>query len=182
MLLSDSTIPDCDGGTSSSFSDSRLLMILQRVGGGWCELSKFLKDHFAHLADQLPEMPVLGSKEQKWINASTVTKNTDDHDSLGELPELAHPRPPVTPEPKHPSPSVYLLTPNGASPRAVHSSGSPGSPLAPLQFIRKAEDSPKRPSTPPPHRLSKSTTTRTPARVVSATLTPAKNINPHWRL
>lgn len=153
--------------------------VMVRVGGGWCELSKFLKDHFAHLVEQLPEMPILGSKEQKWISASTVTKNNDD--ILEELPSLDRPRPPVTPEPKRPSPTVFLHTPNGTSPRAVHSSGSPGSPLAPLQFIRKAEESPHRSSTPPPHRLSKSTTTRTPARVVSASLTPAK-INSHWRL
>ena len=181
MLLSDSEVPDGNGGASGWLSKWRLLILSQRVGGGWCELSKFLRDHFAHLVDQLPEMPVLGSKEQEWISAATVNKGADDSDSLGPLSSLAL-RPPVTPEPKHLSPSVYLHTPNGTSPRAVHSAGSPGSPLAPLQFIRKAEDSPKRPSTPPPHRLSKSTTTRASARVVSATLTPAKQNNPHWRL
>ncbi|CCA73128.1 related to putative cytoplasmic structural protein [Serendipita indica DSM 11827] len=152
--------------------------VMVRVGGGWCELSKFLKDHFAHLLDQIPDAPSLGSKEQKWISSATL--NTTTEEPLLELPILQGPRPPKTPEPRRPSGAVVVLhTPNGTSPRSLHSSGSPGSPLAPLQFIRKAEESPHRSgTTPPPHRLSKSTTSRTPARIVSTT--PVKP--PTWRM
>ncbi|KAG8831646.1 hypothetical protein FRC18_006232 [Serendipita sp. 400] len=39
--------------------------VMVRVGGGWCELSKFLKDHFAHLVEQMPEAPNFGSKEER---------------------------------------------------------------------------------------------------------------------
>jgi hypothetical protein len=140
-------------------------------------LGKFLRDHFAHLSDQILEPPQLGSIEEKWISSRTVSIAKDSHPT--ELPELPQPNgPPRTPEPKARGPTVILHTPSGASPHSLNSGGSPGSPLTPLQFIRKAEDSPKRTptskraaedspkntTTPLPHRLSKSTNARTPAR------------------
>ncbi|CAG8688476.1 4527_t:CDS:2, partial [Acaulospora colombiana] len=134
--------------------------VMVRVGGGWCELSKFLRDHFAHLVEQIPEAPSMGTKDIKWISSSTLGGNKDGEQSSNPF-EIGPPR---TPEPKGPLPAVLLHTPSGTSPRSVHSSGSPGSPLAPLQFIRKAEESPIRSST-PTHRLAKSTTARTPSRV-----------------
>jgi hypothetical protein len=144
------------------------------VGGGWCELSKFLRDHFAHLLEEIPEVPSMGTKDVKWISSLTLNGNKDGENSSEPL-NLSATRPPMTPEPKFPLPAVLLHTPSGTSPRSVHSSGSPGSPLAPLQFIRKAEESPIRSST--PSRLSKSTSARTPSRVVSSS---AKH--PLWRL
>ncbi|KAG8811759.1 hypothetical protein FRC17_002334, partial [Serendipita sp. 399] len=144
--------------------------VMVRVGGGWCELSKFLRDHFAHLLDQIPEAPNFGSREERWISSATLsTSQGARHEPLPELPDFSSSR--LTPEPKHPSPALLLHSPSGASPRSVHSTDSPNSPLTPLQFIRKAEGSPKQPTTPTPHRLSKSTTTRTPARVVSSSST-----------
>lgn len=136
-------------------------------------MSKFLKDHFSHLIEQLPEVSSIGSKEQKWISSSTL--NTTTEEPLPLLPALLNLGPPKTPEPKRTSPAVLLHTPSGTSPRSVHSSNSSTSPLAPLHFIRRAEDSPKRSPTP----LSKSTNSRTPIRVISST-TPAKGS--HWRL
>ncbi|PVG03610.1 hypothetical protein CPB86DRAFT_748944 [Serendipita vermifera] len=148
--------------------------VMVRVGGGWCELSKFLRDHFAHLVEQIPEAPSLGTKEMKWISSSTLGGNKDGEQSSN--PFVVNGGPPRTPEPKGPLPAVLLHTPSGTSPRSVHSSGSPGSPLAPLQFIRKAEESPIRSST-PTHRLAKSTNARTPSRIVSSS-----SKHPQWRL
>jgi hypothetical protein len=120
---------------------SRTVMV--RVGGGWTELSKFIKDHFADLFHLIPESPPrLGTQEEKWINSTTLL----------EAPEITEtpPPPPRTPEPKFPFlPSFSLSTPSGQSPRSIKSA-SPGSPLVPLQFIRRADLDPSlaRPSTP----------------------------------
>ncbi|TCD70502.1 hypothetical protein EIP91_003263 [Steccherinum ochraceum] len=49
--------------------------VMVRVGGGWAELSKFIKDHFADAFRLLPESPPrLGSREEKWINSSTLSQ------------------------------------------------------------------------------------------------------------
>lgn len=82
-----------------------------------------------------PESPQLssfrfGSREEKWINSAT----------LFEAPEIATSSPsPRTPEPSGPFlPAFTLSTPSARSPYAVRSSPSTGSPLAPLQFMRRA--------------------------------------------
>ncbi|KAJ7781519.1 hypothetical protein B0H16DRAFT_1498672 [Mycena metata] len=90
--------------------------VMVRVGGGWTELSKFIKDHFADTGG-----------EAKWITAEPQTP----------------PRSPRTPEPH-------------------------GSPLTPLQFMRRAEpDAPllASPSKPSSHHRARTTSTiNTPAR------------------
>ncbi|KAG6837999.1 hypothetical protein H0H93_008393 [Arthromyces matolae] len=121
--------------------------VMVRVGGGWSELSKFIRDHFADSFRLLPDSPPrLGTSEEKWISSTTLL---EAHTEVGSPPV-----PPRTPEPALPFiPSFSLSTPNGKSPRSLHSpNNSPstkGSPLTPLQFIRRADmDNSLRPGTP----------------------------------
>ncbi|KAI0035685.1 hypothetical protein K488DRAFT_23218, partial [Vararia minispora EC-137] len=116
--------------------------VMVRVGGGWQELSKFIQTHFADSFRLLPDTTMsFGSREEKWISSAT----------LMEAPEIvaSPPRPPKTPEPSG-IPSFALSTPSGRSPHSIKSSPSSGSPLTPLQFMRRADmDSiGARPSTP----------------------------------
>ncbi|KAH7887982.1 hypothetical protein F5I97DRAFT_1864642 [Phlebopus sp. FC_14] len=110
--------------------------VMVRVGGGWQELSKFIKDHFADMFRIMPpespqrfSSPRAGPREEKWISSAT----------LFEAPEIIT-SPPRTPEP-HGSflPSFTLSTPDAHSPHSVKSTPSSGSPLAPLQFMRRAD-------------------------------------------
>ncbi|KAH9894215.1 hypothetical protein C8Q73DRAFT_694913 [Cubamyces lactineus] len=125
--------------------------VMVRVGGGWSELSKFIKDHFADAFRLLPDTspPRLASREEKWISST----------SLAQAAEImTPPMPPRTPEPKDGFiPSFALSTPNGTSPKSIKGSPSSGSPLHALQFIRRAERDPAsyRPET--PTRSSRST-------------------------
>ncbi|KIP09886.1 hypothetical protein PHLGIDRAFT_296788 [Phlebiopsis gigantea 11061_1 CR5-6] len=107
--------------------------VMVRVGGGWAELSKFIKEHFADAFRVLPESPPrMGAREEKWISSATLQQS-----SIQEV--LSPPLHPSTPEP-HGShiPSFALSTPTGTSPKSIKSS-SPGSPLQPIQFIRRAD-------------------------------------------
>ncbi|TBU42137.1 hypothetical protein BD309DRAFT_866914 [Dichomitus squalens] len=135
--------------------------VMVRVGGGWQELSRFIKDHFADafrlLQDTSP--PRLASREEKWINSST----------LAQAAEAISPMvPPKTPEPQGPYlPSFALSTPSGKSPQSLKTTPSPGSPLHALQFIRRAEmgDLSYRPETPTRStRSGTSSVLHTPAR------------------
>ncbi|KAF9490531.1 hypothetical protein BDN71DRAFT_1454139 [Pleurotus eryngii] len=118
--------------------------VMVRVGGGWAELSKFIRDHCAESFRLMPESPPRpGAGEERWINSA----------SLLEAAEVTSPPlPPRTPEPRFPFvPTFALSTPTSKSPQSVKSSPSTkGSPLTPLQFIRRAEpDAPLlRPMTP----------------------------------
>lgn len=107
--------------------------VMVRVGGGWTELSKFIQDHFAESFRIAPESPPrFGSSQgEKWISSATLL----------ESQESENPAPPRTPEPTHPFlPSFSLVTPSGQSPHSLKSSPSTkGSPLTPLQFMRRAE-------------------------------------------
>ncbi|KAG6903352.1 hypothetical protein C0995_013105 [Termitomyces sp. Mi166 len=143
--------------------------VMVRVGGGWSELSKFIRDHFADSFCLLPESPPrFGSSEEKWISSSTLVETP------AEI--ITPPVPPRTPEPTVPfMPSFSISTPNGKSPRSLHSaSNSPstkGSPLTPLQFIRRADvDSILRPGTP-----SKPPTTLIPRGAMTQTHTLTRN-------
>ncbi|KIJ19988.1 hypothetical protein PAXINDRAFT_166167 [Paxillus involutus ATCC 200175] len=146
--------------------------VMVRVGGGWQELSKFIKDHFADLfrimpADSSPHLgsprfgsPRFGSREETWISSAT----------LFEAPEIiTSPPPPRTPEPRGPFvPSFTLSTPSAHSPLSVKSTPTSGSPLAPLQFMRRANPDgppirPVTPSKPPTHR-PRTSIPSTPAR------------------
>ncbi|KAI0643758.1 hypothetical protein C8Q79DRAFT_153114 [Trametes meyenii] len=140
--------------------------VMVRVGGGWSELSRFIKDHFADAFRLLPDAspPRIGAREEKWISSATLAQ-------AGEL--MTPPMPPRTPEPKEGYiPSFALSTPNGTSPKSLKGSPSPGSPLRALQFIRRAErDTPSyRPET--PTRSSRS-------GITSVLNTPARQ--PAWR-
>ncbi|KAI6122726.1 hypothetical protein EV401DRAFT_1949619 [Pisolithus croceorrhizus] len=139
--------------------------VMVRVGGGWQELSKFIKDHFADVFRIMPPespsrfgSPRFGSREEKWISSATLL----------EAPEIIT-SPPRTPEPRtNLIPSFILSTPSGNSPHSVKSTPSSGSPLAPLQFLRRAvPDStsirPVTPSKPPTHH-PRSSIPNTPAR------------------
>ncbi|KAJ4472220.1 hypothetical protein J3R30DRAFT_3298867 [Lentinula aciculospora] len=109
--------------------------VMVRVGGGWAELSKFIRDHFADsfrllAASDSPGMHASG--EERWISSATL---------LEEREQNTPPGPPRTPEPKGPLlPSFSLSTPSGHSPQSLMSTPSTkGSPLTPLQFMRRAD-------------------------------------------
>ncbi|KII95825.1 hypothetical protein PLICRDRAFT_129845 [Plicaturopsis crispa FD-325 SS-3] len=145
--------------------------VMVRVGGGWSELSKFIKDHFA---DQFrlvtdPQSPSrMGTREEKWISSATLLE-------APEIIENPH-TPPRTPEPTG-LPSFVLSTPSGQSPRSLRSTPSTGSPLTPLQFMRRAEDAPgMRPVTP-----SRSPRPHSRARSPPVPSTPSRSINAIWR-
>ncbi|KAJ3766372.1 hypothetical protein FB446DRAFT_849723 [Lentinula raphanica] len=140
--------------------------VMVRVGGGWSELSKFIRDHFADsfrllAASDSPGMHASG--EERWISSATL---------LEEREQNSPPGPPKTPEPRGPLiPSFAISTPSGRSPQSLMSTPSTkGSPLTPLQFMRRADpDAPalffNRPETPTksPSR-ARTTTAHTPAR------------------
>ncbi|KAF9452205.1 hypothetical protein P691DRAFT_805390 [Macrolepiota fuliginosa MF-IS2] len=118
--------------------------VMVRVGGGWQELSKFIKDHFADSFRLLSESPPHpGGPEERWISSTTLLEAAEIITSTTTM-KSPPPEPPRTPEPRMPFvPSFSLLTPSGHSPRSIGSIGSSpstkGSPLTPLQFIRRAE-------------------------------------------
>ncbi|KAJ7688472.1 hypothetical protein B0H17DRAFT_1068866 [Mycena rosella] len=144
--------------------------VMVRVGGGWTELSKFIKDHFAdsfRLFEDSPPRP--GAGEVKWISSATLLEAAE--------PDTP-PRSPRTPESHNSSlPSFSLSTPTGNSPQSLKSSPSnKGSPLTPLQFIRRAD-----PDAVPLHSISPSKPTshlrtQTTSSTTRTTLsTPARN-------
>ncbi|KAH9918116.1 uncharacterized protein B0H18DRAFT_1214275 [Fomitopsis serialis] len=129
--------------------------VMVRVGGGWSELSKFIKDHFADAFRFLPESPRLGSREEKWINSTSLSQAAI---------LMTPPNPPKTPEPNEPFiPSFSLSSPSGASPKSIKTTSSPGSPLTPLQFLRRAEMT-SRPDTPSKVTRPGAPMSNTPAR------------------
>lgn len=104
--------------------------VMVRVGGGWSELSRFIKDHFADAFRILPESPRLGSREEKWISSATLSQ-------AAESIALSNPKTPEVAS-SH-LPSFALSTPSGTSPKSIKTVSSPGSPLTPLQFLRRAD-------------------------------------------
>ncbi|GJE84717.1 hypothetical protein PsYK624_007930 [Phanerochaete sordida] len=138
--------------------------VMVRVGGGWTELSKFIKEHFADAFRLVPDSPrrPVPSAEEKWISSATLQQQSIQ-EILNTPP--SHPR---TPEPSSSYiPSFALSTP-GTSPKSTKSS-SPGSPLQPIQFIRRADrDSP----------LLRADTPTRPPRPTSVANTPKP---PVWR-
>ncbi|CAA7260213.1 unnamed protein product [Cyclocybe aegerita] len=138
--------------------------VMVRVGGGWQELSKFIKSHFAESFRIAPESPPrLG--EEKWISSATLLGVQES----GSSP----PAPPRTPEPTVPFvPTFSFMSPGGLSPQSLKSGSSPSakgsSPLTPLQFIRRAEPDlsllrPPTPSKTPARSHLSNTPTRAPA-------------------
>ena len=95
---------------------------------------RFIKDHFADLFRLIPESPPrtgTGTKEEKWISASTL-HNTNVNEHLEKSPDSVV---------KH-LPSFALSTPDGSFSQALPSTPSIGAPLTPLQFMRRAERDP----------------------------------------
>ncbi|KAL5527398.1 hypothetical protein ACEPAG_6189 [Sanghuangporus baumii] len=121
------------GGNEPKLCFCRILRsqtVMVRVGGGWTELSKFIKGHFADLFRLLPETPPRpgsASKEQRWINATSL-RNAERDASLTKSPG--------SPDSSGRNvPSFAISTPDG-----TQRTGSPGSsPLTPFQFIRRAD-------------------------------------------
>lgn len=141
--------------------------VMVRVGGGWVELSKFIKNHFVNLYRLMPEPATVQKppQEEKWISSATLLQ-------AGETAVEEGWKPPKTPEPRTPHmPSFSLSTPNGTSPRSIPSSG--GSPLTPLQFMRRAEE----------HLvLPPATPGRSPSRMKkTAPSVPSTPARPVWR-
>ncbi|QRV73026.1 hypothetical protein RhiJN_01040 [Ceratobasidium sp. AG-Ba] len=119
--------------------------VMVRVGGGWVELSKFIKDHFAHLFRLLPVTTpphVPQDEGPRWISSTTLQE--DNEDTPTKPPRQFIPKP-TTPEPRRapsrasPSPVPSFRTPTGISPQGGTSS-SHSSPLTPIQFMRRADD------------------------------------------
>ncbi|KAK4689278.1 hypothetical protein P7C73_g815, partial [Tremellales sp. Uapishka_1] len=114
---------------------SRTVMV--RVGGGWVELSKFLLDHFADMLGQ-------------WQTPLDDQTTTTPYNSHLPVPITSTSLAAVTPM-KSSTPTSDFLSPhpessttNRSRRRSSLSPGvsSPGSPLVPLHFIKKASDSP----------------------------------------
>ena len=119
---------------------------------------RFIRNHFADSFRLMTEgSPGSASgREEKWISSSTLLETPEETRTPLD--------PPRTPEPKE-LPSFAFTTPSGRSPLSVKSSPSTaGSPLTPLQFMRRAEHEPifLRPETP-----SKPATHRTPLHTPS---------------
>lgn len=133
--------------------------VMVRVGGGWSELSKFIKEHFADAFRLVPDSPrrPVPSAEEKWISSATLQQQ-----SIQEILRTppSHPR---TPEPSGSfTPSFALSSSSGASPKSMKSS-SPGSPLQPIQFIRRLDrDSPLLRTDTPTNPLRPSSVAHTP--------------------
>ncbi|KAK0206318.1 hypothetical protein DFS33DRAFT_578831 [Desarmillaria ectypa] len=126
--------------------------VMVRVGGGWTELSKFIRSHFADSFRLLTESPPpMGHREEKWISSATLLE-APELAEVGNETVFSPPLPPRTPEPHNSFlPSFALSTPSGKSPHSIKSTpSSKGSPLTPLQFMRRAdpETSYLRPTTP----------------------------------
>ncbi|KAK7049694.1 hypothetical protein VNI00_005725 [Paramarasmius palmivorus] len=137
--------------------------VMVRVGGGWQELSKFIRNHFADSFRLLSEPPnaQLPSREEKWISSA----------SLIEAAVNSPPRPPRTPEPGgSPSylPAFALSSPSGTPRSLLSTPSTKGSPLTPLQFMRRADPEVPflRPETPtkPPNSRGRTTVPTTPVR------------------
>ncbi|ESK97436.1 growth arrest-specific 2-like [Moniliophthora roreri MCA 2997] len=138
--------------------------VMVRVGGGWQELSKFITNHFADSFRLLSEASTaqLPSREEKWISSATLLE------AVANSP----PRAPRTPEPNgSPSylPAFALSTPSGTPRSLLSTPSTKGSPLTPLQFMRRAEPEapflrPETPSKPPNSRGRTTTVPSTPVR------------------
>ncbi|KLO15894.1 hypothetical protein SCHPADRAFT_901991 [Schizopora paradoxa] len=128
------------GGSEPKLCFCRILRsqtVMVRVGGGWAELSKFIKDHFADLFRLMPESPPRpGTRDEKWISSSSLRRTSEEH-TTPEKRSTRSPEPPVPP-----LPAFAISTPDGSSNQAMLSTSSVGSPLTPLQFMRRADAEP----------------------------------------
>ncbi|CAE6369587.1 unnamed protein product [Rhizoctonia solani] len=102
--------------------------VMVRVGGGWVELSKFIKDHFADLFRLLPATvtsppQALQENGPKWISSGTLLEDSDQTPTRRPRSAMAKPG---TPEPKRApsraSPSPGIGAPTFKTP-PVHAPG-----------------------------------------------------------
>ncbi|EJU06464.1 hypothetical protein DACRYDRAFT_113167 [Dacryopinax primogenitus] len=114
--------------------------VMVRVGGGWMELSKFIRGHFAELFRILPPGPLTPPIKEPWISSATLLKAAGSPLQAAGSP-LASPVDPSSPfsDPKTPSPA-HAGDLSNSSLFSLASSSSPGSPLASIQFLRKADE------------------------------------------
>lgn len=120
-------------------------------------IHRFIRDHFADAFRILPESPRLGSRDEMWISSASLSQAT-----ILMTPPIA----PKTPEPRDAFiPSFALSTPGGTSPKSIKTNSSSGSPLTPLQFLRRADvDVSSRPETPSKTRPGISSVLSSPIR------------------
>lgn len=120
-------------------------------------VDRFIRDHFADAFRILPESPRLGSRDEMWINSTSLSQAAI---------LMTPPNAPKTPEPRDAFiPSFALSTPGGTSPKSIRTGSSPGSPLTPLQFLRRADiDMSSRPETPSKTRPGISSVLSSPVR------------------
>ena len=91
--------------------------------------NRFIKDHFADLFRMIPESPNTGTKKEKWISASTLKIEGPSLDSPGSpVPFL---------------PSFAISTPDGSLTQPFQANLSVGSPLTPMQFLRRVDEPPE---------------------------------------
>ncbi|CAE6487137.1 unnamed protein product [Rhizoctonia solani] len=134
--------------------------VMVRVGGGWVELSKFIKDHFSDLFSLLPAVSPPQNEGPKWISSATLLEDFDQTPTRrprSALGKPGTPEPRRTPSRASPSPGINaptFQTPPGISPNAGTGS-SHSSPLMPIQFMRRVED--QGPRVRPTSPLSRST-------------------------
>lgn len=144
---------------------------------------RFIKTHYADIFRLLPESPTRQAhKEEKWISSATLLEAPENDENVEAVPE-----PPGTPEPILPFvPSFSISTPSGQSPKSLKTTPSTGSPLTPLQFMRRADADapillPVTPSKPPSNINQRARTTpNTPAHPPlvqpHALLTPSHHV------
>jgi len=124
--------------------------VMVRVGGGWSELSRFIKDHFSDVEVAIESS--LFTKDEKWISAASLKRGSVDGQSRPGTPTDALPS----------MPSVVISTPeNKRSPRSVDATEQ-SPPLTGIQFMRKV-DSPE---------------LRLPSIMQTPMKTPSKSRNP----
>jgi len=118
-------------------------MVMVRVGGGWVELSKFIRDHFSHMfrVGSVSPTAIKRQTEEKWVNSITLLENMKEEEKT-----------PPKDRPSTPSRLPVLLTPSSRSPPGGTTNTSP---LTPLQYIRKVGVEPPPNPNPPPLRAPK---------------------------
>ena|SRR6266576_5038255 len=93
----------------------------------------------------MPDTDVLPHKvesKEKWISSATLLESENKENQPDSLIPLIPPKPPSTPEPSSSGhiPTFSITTPTGRSPQSASSpSTKSGSPLTPMQFIRRAD-------------------------------------------
>ncbi|CAE7226528.1 unnamed protein product [Rhizoctonia solani] len=105
--------------------------VMVRVGGGWVELSKFIKDHFADLFRLLPVASPPQNEGPRWLSSATLLEDIEQTPTRRPLSALGKPG---TPEPRRapsrasPSPGINaptFHTPPGIIYATSRGSGTP---------------------------------------------------------